>query len=73
MVHEKEEKLGKKGTALPLAAFWKFAEALHMAKEPQITGRMLGNTGNQTPVSVSNIKKGLGVLFGFVLFFSLHL
>jgi hypothetical protein len=45
-----------------------------MAKAPQITGRMLGNTGNQTPLSVSNIKKeGLGVLFGFLLFSSLHL
>lgn len=55
-------------------AFQKFAEVLHMAKEPQITGRMLGNMGNQTPVSVSNIKlEGLGFLYGFVLFSSLHL
>lgn len=42
-VHAEEEKREKKGTVSPLAAFRKFGEVLHMAKEPQITGRMLGN------------------------------
>lgn len=56
MVQAKEEKWGKKGLALSLAAFLKCAEVLQMAKEPQIIGRMLGNIRDPMPMSASNVK-----------------
>lgn len=54
VVQAKKEKWGKEGSVG--TALGCFSEICRDFKEPQIVGSMLGNTGGQIPMSVSNVK-----------------
>lgn len=55
----------KKGLVMPLTAFLRGAEVLHMAKEPQIIGRMFGNMAGRCPCLFQMLSKKGFCLFSF--------